>query len=49
MLSGRYPLTRSFYLAIYMKPTRAAEQFVEFAASKGGQSALVETGLIGVY
>jgi len=49
MLSGRYPLTRSFYLAVYMKPSALAESFVTFAMSKEGQALLVEKGLLGVY
>jgi phosphate transport system substrate-binding protein len=49
MLSGRYPLTRSFYLAVYMKPTPLAEAFVSFAMSKEGQALLVDKGLLGVY
>jgi phosphate transport system substrate-binding protein len=49
MLSGRYPLTRSFYLAVYVKPGRLAESFVSFAMSKEGQSLLVDKGLLAVY
>jgi phosphate transport system substrate-binding protein len=49
MLSGRYPLTRSFYLAVYMKPSALAESFVTFALSKEGQALLVEKGLLSVY
>jgi phosphate transport system substrate-binding protein len=49
MLSGRYPLTRSFYLAVYMKPGSLAESFVSFTLSKEGQALLVEKGLLGVY
>jgi phosphate transport system substrate-binding protein len=49
MLSGRYPLTRSFYLAVYMKPTPLAESFVSFALSEEGQALLVEKGLVSVY
>ena len=49
MLSGRYPLTRSFYLAVYKKPSSLAESFVSFALSKEGQSLLVGKGLLAVY
>ena len=49
MLSGRYPLTRSFYLAVYMRPSALAESFVTFALSKAGQALLVEKGLLAVY
>lgn len=49
MLSGRYPLTRSFYLAVYLKPSSLAESFVSFALSKEGQALLVEKGLLAVY
>jgi ABC-type phosphate transport system substrate-binding protein len=49
MLSGRYPLTRSFYLAVYLKPSRIAESFVSFALSREGQSLLADKGLLPVY
>jgi phosphate transport system substrate-binding protein len=49
LLSGRYPLTRSFYLAVYLKPTALAEQLVEFTLSTEGQSILEADGLIGVH
>jgi phosphate transport system substrate-binding protein len=49
MLSGRYPLTRSFYLAVYAKPNTLTESFVSFALSKEGQSLLVDKGLLAVY
>jgi phosphate transport system substrate-binding protein len=49
MLSGRYPLTRSFYLAVYMKPSPLAESFISFTMSKEGQSLLVDKGLLAVY
>jgi phosphate transport system substrate-binding protein len=49
MLSGRYPLTRSFYLAVYMKPTPLADAFISFAVSKEGQSLLAGKGLLSVY
>jgi phosphate transport system substrate-binding protein len=46
MLSGRYPLTRSFYLVTYRKPTPLAERFIEFVLSKEGQAILTEDGLL---
>ncbi len=49
MLSGRYPLTRSFYLAVYMEPSTIAEAFVSFTLSREGQSLLVDKGLLAVY
>lgn len=49
MLSGRYPLTRSFYLAVYLQPSTLAESFVSFTMSKEGQSLLVDKGLLSVY
>jgi phosphate transport system substrate-binding protein len=49
MLSGRYPLTRSFYLAVYLQPGTLAESFVSFTMSKEGQSLLVDKGLLAVY
>ncbi len=49
MLSGRYPLTRSFYVAVYMKPSKLADSFIGFAMSKEGQSLLVDKGLLAVY
>jgi phosphate transport system substrate-binding protein len=49
MLSGRYPLTRSFYLAVYLKPSALAESFVSFAIGKEGQSLLAEKGLLAIY
>lgn len=49
MLSGRYPLSRAFYLAVYMKPPKLAEQFVQFALSKTGQELLAKDGLLPVH
>ena len=49
MLSGRYPLTRSFYLAVYKQPSKVAERFIELALSQEGQKLLVEKGLLSVY
>ncbi len=49
MLTGRYPLTRSFYLALYGQPPKLAEQFVTFVLSPEGQALLEEDGLLGVH
>jgi phosphate transport system substrate-binding protein len=48
MLSGRYPLTRSFYLAVY-NPSSLAESFVSFTLGKEGQALLVDKGLLAIY
>jgi phosphate transport system substrate-binding protein len=45
VLSGRYPLTRSFYLVV-SNPPRSAEKFVEFALSADGEAILAKSGLI---
>jgi phosphate transport system substrate-binding protein len=45
VLSGRYPLTRSFYLVV-SNPPRSAEKFVEFALSADGEGILAKNGLI---
>jgi phosphate transport system substrate-binding protein len=47
-LSGRYPLSRAFYLAVYGKANPVAERFVEFALSADGQKLLADDGLIPV-
>lgn len=49
MLSNRYPLTRSFYLAVYLKPSPLAESFLSFTMSKEGQALLVDKGLLAVH
>lgn len=49
MLSGRYPLSRTFYLGLYMKPSRLAEEFVQFTLSKEGQEILAQGGLLPVH
>jgi phosphate transport system substrate-binding protein len=50
VLSGRYPLSRSFYLVLYGSSTPAAERFVAFALSKEGQDIFVkQDGLLAVY
>ncbi|MBI5542878.1 MAG: phosphate ABC transporter substrate-binding protein [Deltaproteobacteria bacterium] len=48
MLSGRYPLSRTFYLGLYSKPSPLAEEFVRFTLSKEGQALLAEEGLLSV-
>jgi phosphate transport system substrate-binding protein len=48
MLSGRYPLTRSFYLVTYRKASPLAEQFIEFVLGKEGQAILAEDGILAV-
>jgi len=48
MLSGRYPLSRSFYLSVYA-PGKLAERFVQFTISKEGQDVLAAHGLVPVY
>jgi phosphate transport system substrate-binding protein len=49
MMSGRYKLTRSFYLAVYLNPSPVTEQFVEFTLSPEGQKLLENDGLLGVH
>lgn len=49
ILSGRYPLSRALYLAVYMKPSKLAEEFVQFTLSKAGQEILAKDGLIPVH
>jgi ABC-type phosphate transport system substrate-binding protein len=49
MLSGRYPLARSFYLVMHMKVSPLAERFVDFALSKDGQDLLASRGLLEVF
>jgi phosphate transport system substrate-binding protein len=48
MLSGRYPLARSYYLVV-QRPTPTAEKVVEFTLGKEGQDILREGGLIAVF
>lgn len=48
MLSGRYPLSRTFYLAVYLEPSKTAEDFVHFALSRAGQDLLAKDGLLPV-
>jgi len=49
MLSGRYPLSRSFYLAVHLKASALAERFIAFTRSQQGQTMLAEDGLLPVY
>lgn len=49
MLSGRYPLSRSFYLAVHVKASPLAERFIAFARSPQGQATLAEDGLLPVF
>jgi len=49
MLSGRYPLSRTFYLAVYLKAPPIAEKFVQFAVGKEGQAILAKDGLLPVH
>ncbi len=49
LLSGRYPLSRSFYLAVHLKRSSMAERFVEFSLSKTGQDLLAANGLLEVF
>jgi phosphate transport system substrate-binding protein len=48
MLSGRYPLTRSFYLATYKDPPKIAEEFITFTLGPDGQKLLDAYGLVTV-
>jgi phosphate transport system substrate-binding protein len=49
MVSGRYPLARSFFLAVHMKVSPLTERFIEFALSPQGQALFVSGGLIDVF
>jgi phosphate transport system substrate-binding protein len=48
ILSSRYPLSRSFYVALYGLSTPAAEKLVSFTLSAEGQAIFAEDGLIPV-
>jgi phosphate transport system substrate-binding protein len=48
MLSGRYPLSRAFYLSLYLKAPEVAERFVRFALSAEGQDLFAKDGLLPV-
>jgi len=48
ILSGHYPLSRSFYLVIYDKPKAGIQKFLDFVLSKEGQAILEHEGLIKV-
>jgi phosphate transport system substrate-binding protein len=49
MLSGRYPLARSFYLVVHLQPSPLAERFIDFTLSKAGQDLLASDGLLEVF
>ena len=49
MLSGRYPLSRSFYLAVHMNASPLGDKFIEFTLSKDGQNILATDGLLETY
>jgi phosphate transport system substrate-binding protein len=49
MLSGRYPLSRSFYLAVHLNGAPLADKFIEFTLSKDGQNILATDGLLETY
>ena len=49
MLSGRYPLSQSFYLAVHMGGSVQADRFIEFTLSKEGQTLLANDGLLETY
>ena len=47
VISGRYPLGRSFYVVLFgASPPPAAEKFVEFVLSNKGKDAIEKQGLI---
>jgi phosphate transport system substrate-binding protein len=48
ILSGRYPLARTYYLGLYLGAPKVAEQFVQFALSKDGQEIFAADGLLPV-
>lgn len=48
ILSGHYPLSRSFYLVIYDKPKSAVQKLLDFTLGKEGQDILEHEGLIRV-
>jgi len=49
ILSGRYPLSRDFYLVVYDKPKPAVQKFIDYVMSRDGQKSLEHEGLIKVY
>ena len=49
VLSGRYPLARTYYFAIGQTATPWAKRFVEFATSGEGQALLEKEQLVRVY
>jgi phosphate transport system substrate-binding protein len=48
VLTGRYPLSRTFYLGVYVNPTPAAEEFLRFACSREGQELFAKDGQLPV-
>lgn len=49
LLSGRYPLSRTFYLGLYGNSSPLAEQFVAFTLSRDGQAIFAEDGLVPIH
>ena len=49
ILSGRYPLSRSFYVVLYGLSTPTADKLVSFTLSAEGQAIFAEDGLIPVH
>lgn len=49
ILSGRYPISRSFFLVVQSQPEDLAKRFVEFVVSDQGQSILEKSGALRVY
>ena len=49
ILSGRYLLSRDFYLVLYDKPKPAVQKFIDYVMGKEGQGILEHEGLIRVY
>lgn len=48
ILSGRYPLSQSFFVVTYGSVTPAVERFIEFVHGKEGQGILDSQGLVAV-
>ena len=46
---GQLARAVALYLAVYLKPSRTAEEFVAFTLSKAGQEILAKDGLIPVH
>ncbi|MGE5701931.1 MAG: phosphate ABC transporter substrate-binding protein [Clostridia bacterium] len=49
ILSGRYPISRSFFLIVKATPEGLSKRFIEFVMSDQGQSILENAGAIRVY